>query len=196
MDGFLAGELVYADHWQASFTGFSQDSIVVDYQGGTPHCLWVLGPEDIHNPVISETTRSVLSLSDLSRIKPEQAPTVTVFSEQAARPASTWCYFYEKADLAQQLGDWEEIRYLWDQSLPYQSGAHEGIELEPFIDGFLRLGDYQKASELTLRAKLNSKRYDSYLCSIWKNALAGQTLSESDIAIGRSIEGEISCDLF
>jgi len=195
MESFLQGEPVFAGHWQAKFSGHSHSSIVVDFRGEDPHCLWVLSPEDAQNPEISDTTRASLSVSDLSRIRTESALGNTNFGLIAPEPSDTWCYYYQKAELAQQMEDWAEIESLWYQSSRFQSGALDGVELTPFIDGFLHLGDFEQARELTVRAKSDTSKYDPYLCSIWENALAGNPLNQKQKGIAQTIETNLGCDL-
>ncbi len=193
MESFLEGAPVNAGHWLAWFSGFTHDAIVVDYRYDESQCLWVLGPEDELNPMITDTTRNSLIISDLTRITKEPAIGYPQWDVIGPELPKSWCYYYQKADLAQQFEDWPAIQQLWEESTPYQDSLNTGVELEPFIDGFIHLGDIQLATELTQRAKVYMYSMRPYLCSVWENGLSGQELDNSQKALANSVSADLGC---
>lgn len=194
MASFIEGTPVDTGHWQARFSGHTRSSIVVLYPINEPHCLWVLGPEDALNPEISEITKTSLQVSDLSRIS-----TDTGFGQlngiiNIPEKSDTWCYYYQKADLAQQFKDWQVIESLWVESQQVTDPMNSGVELVPFIDGFVHLGKYQQAVEITERAMQYGNNMYPYLCNIWETGIVGKELSLADIYLLKSLSSELECD--
>ena len=71
-------------------------------------------------PVYSESdsllVQKIGEYSHLDRIVPSgpsPTPSPKIFGYE---PEHDWCYYYQKASLARQIGDWEEIGRLYDQT--------------------------------------------------------------------------------
>jgi hypothetical protein len=73
-------------------------------------------------------------------------------------PAHDWCYYYEKADLARQQGDWQKIIQLgdqaagrglsplgWEEQFPFiEAKAHDGRWSEALADSVSLYDDASK----------------------------------------------------
>jgi hypothetical protein len=89
-----------------SFTGSTNQVVAVKYN--SPACLQVMDrvyANSISLPNLSDMQVKELRLTDLSLIEPDPAnqPLAAIFDSE---PAVDWCYYFEKADLARQLGDY------------------------------------------------------------------------------------------
>ena len=73
-------------------------------------------------------------------------PPVTIFGSE---PAHDWCYYYQKASLARQRGDWETIVEI--QSTAERQGLHPNDQIEwmPFVQAFAYLNDMKKVKQLS-----------------------------------------------
>ena len=58
-----------------------------------------------------------------------------------AEPAHGWCYYYQKADLARQLGDWAEVARLGDAARKERLEAQDAIEWLPFVQAYAFTAD-------------------------------------------------------
>ncbi|MDZ4159744.1 MAG: hypothetical protein U1B80_08135, partial [Anaerolineaceae bacterium] len=142
----------------------------------TESCLWVIDPSyDRHNPDLPELTRQMIAISNLQQIVPqplgEGYPPQDIFGPE---PSHTWCYYYQKADLARQLGDWERVVSLGDTARskgyhPQVPGSNTPPEWRPFILGYAHLGRWDVAAELTTAAAARSDRYTPMLCWLWRD---------------------------
>lgn len=65
-----------------------------------------------------------------------------------AEPARTWCYYYQKASLARQTGNWEEINKLYDRAIALHLEAGDKSELMPFFEALVNLGYVEDAKAL------------------------------------------------
>ena len=75
--------------------------------------------------------------SGISPIPPE-----SIFGNE---PAHDWCYYYQKASLARQAGDWEEIGRLYDQVRELGLETDDKSEFIPFFEGLVNLGRHEDA---------------------------------------------------
>ena len=77
----------------------------------------------------------------------------------------TWCYYFEKADLARQYGQWEEVVRLWKEAKSIGEQADNGFEYIPFIEGQGHLEDWEQVKVLTKFANKVTAGLEPSLCS-------------------------------
>lgn len=63
-------------------------------------------------------------------------------------PVNSWCYYFEKADLAKQKKDWQEVIRLYEQALEQGYPFKSERERYPFIEAYAQLGQWDLAFEL------------------------------------------------
>lgn len=155
--------------YSSRFLGQSRDSLVIHYEPEQYECLWVLRPQDGEIRALPEITRDVLTISNLERIQPaspgDRPIPLQIFGPE---PAHTWCYYFQKADLARQVGDWERTVNLWQEARANGYAPGNGVEYLPFIEAFARLGEWEKAAELTLIAEQLPRVMRPSLCALWE----------------------------
>lgn len=86
-------------------------------------------------------------------------------------PQNTWCYFFEKSDLAQSKGEWSKaIEYY---RVATQANLHplEGIEFLPVIQSYVKLGKIDEAIEVTQKAITLSPLTTPVYCKFWGDAV-------------------------
>lgn len=104
-------------------------------------------------------------------------------------PAHTWCYYFEKSDLALQNKDYAVIQANYQQVIKKSLTPHEGYEWFPFIDGLAGAGDWQTALSLAQQviadnppeATLDGSPSESYQLDICRDLepLAAQSKNPS-----------------
>jgi hypothetical protein len=151
-----------------NFTGYSLNSLAIFYKPGAGRCLWVLSPDDVDNPDLSDITRSVLPATNLSRIleNPEADgyPPTTIFG---AEPEHTWCYYFERADLARQYGQWEQVVQLGKQAKQKGYSPEDPQEWIPFIEAYAHTGQWDTALKKTEEISTNNQELTPRLCNLW-----------------------------
>jgi hypothetical protein len=154
--------------YSSRFTGYSHESLVIHYEPENYECLWVLRPQDQEVRALPEITREVLSISNLNRIqvaaKQDSSIPVQVFGPE---PEHTWCYHFQKADLARQSGEWDRVAALWEAASSAGFTPGNGVEYLPFIEGFAHLGRWETAADLTLAAETLPRVMGPSLCATW-----------------------------
>ena len=95
-------------------------------------------------PVYSESesllVQQVGESSHIDRIIPSGISPVPPSSVFGPEPQHGWCYYYQKAYLARQNGDWEEISRLYDQVLELNLETDDKSEMIPFFEGLVNVG--------------------------------------------------------
>lgn len=115
----------------------------------TSSCLHVI---DGSLPVYSERDalqlKQVGEFSHIDRINPTGSvptPPAAIFGTE---PPRNWCYYYQKASLARQTGDWEEIDNIYKQVKKQKLETNDKSEMIPFFEAMVNLGKYEDAKEL------------------------------------------------
>ena len=107
-----------------------------------------------------------LHLSNLDRIISTADPTLRedIFGEELPH---TWCYYFERADLARQSQDWETINAFWQEADENGYTPAVLVEYRPFIEAAAYTGNIDQAVRLTDLANNGTLGMRNYLCSMW-----------------------------
>ena len=106
MPGFTPGLPINYNYLIGKFSGNTSQTVAFYYE--PPGCLRLLDPQiNSQNRLIPDSTflRDAASLSSSEWILAEgTARLPAVYSPE---PVHGWCYYFEQADLARQMGDWD-----------------------------------------------------------------------------------------
>lgn len=112
-------------------------------------CLHVI---DGRLPVYSESESSLIrqvgEYSQVDRIISSGTAPVPPAAIFGAEPEHGWCYYYQKASLARQNGDWEGIVRLYEEALALNLETADKSELIPFFEAFVNLRRFEDAETL------------------------------------------------
>jgi hypothetical protein len=64
-------------------------------------------------------------------------------------PAHNWCYYYQKAELARQNGDWEAVAALGKEATSFGLAPVDPIEWTPFLQAYAYLGQVDELKQLS-----------------------------------------------
>ena len=173
-----------------TFHGNTSQLVVVDFS--PPGCLRVLDPLiDSDNKLLVPLLRDAAVLSNVSMIHRENSATMpaSLFSPE---PQHGWCYYFEKAELARQFGDWEEVVKLGDKAFKLENDSpNDPVERFVFIEGYAHMGDWRRAVELSRTSYRVSKDYvGPLLCRLWQRIETGTTASAERDALSVSKRSE------
>jgi hypothetical protein len=151
-----------------TYSGSSLDGLAIYYEPEGGRCLWLLSPRDRYNPDIPALTEEILPISNLRRIEDPgdsaDFPPREIFGRE---PFRSWCYYFQKAELARQMGDWQQVVDLAEEaaSAGFEPGnPHERL---PFIEAYAHTGEWEEAFRQTRRAFRKDPRYTNQLCYLW-----------------------------
>ena len=156
------------DYIAGRFNGNTSQAVAFYYD--PPSCLRLLDPDlDSNNRFILDDSlmreASVLSNKD-QILDSSDARMPDVYGPE---PEHGWCYYFEKADLARQLGDWETVTSLGDEASKLNDFPNNPVERFVFIEGYAHTGDWDRALKLSREAYRVSKDYvGPLLCKLWK----------------------------
>lgn len=179
MDEFAAGKPETFEKYGMTFTATAKNTVAITFEPGLNQCLWVLRPQLASARGLTDPATVWLGLSDPSRIQksPPSDPPVAIFGSE---PEHTWCYYFERADLANQYRQWDETVQLWREVQSKDLRAPNGLELLPFIEAFAQEGNWQQAYVLTRQAQVLPDRSTALLCDLW-----GSLVSSTAPSAGR-----------
>jgi hypothetical protein len=171
------------------FKGNTSSAISIIHQG-EDRCLQVLDSVYAAQPFYGTNQELLPGLSNTSRISPEAAapPNRHVFGPE---PAKSWCYYFQKADLSRQLGDWERILQFEEEARQAGYRSRFGPELLPFIEAHARTGDWQGALEVSREAQATVSEMEPLMCSTWARLAQ---LADNDPATVLSARSAFSCE--
>jgi hypothetical protein len=163
------------------FHGNTSQTIVIYMPRGG--CLRVLDPSrgdiEIYAKLPAVLTNAI-PLSDPSRIitKPNPAATPVFFSE----PKHEWCYYFTKAELAQQMDDYPKVVSLGDEAVSLGYKPTDQNEWFVFIKAYALTGDISTAEALSSAALAKDARVRRGICSAWQQVqIRGREGSEDEI---------------
>ncbi len=194
-DQHLAGEPFSTVRAGTTFDGEPEGSIVISFEPGLGQCLWVMQPEYASSKSFSQTMRQLASLSYVDRIK--QAPLQEdsfLLKYLYTHPEQDWCYYYQKADLAYQYEEWDEVIQLWNTARQNDLQPENGFEYLPFIEAYAHTGDWETARSMTRTSQKTLQGIDPLLCNIWSR-LEGdtpETTGKGEVIL--SVTEDLKCD--
>lgn len=123
----------------------SYNNVLVISQPADNACVRAL---DGNQPEISENDRpeimQVAASSRIGNIQPEGKAPLLPLEYFKQEPLHGWCYYYEKASLARQAGDWKSVDALGEKALAEGFYPSDKIEWMPFLQAYTILGKKDK----------------------------------------------------
>lgn len=167
LQGFAPGQPVTYDFISEVFTGNTSQTAAFYFQ--PPGCLRLLDPEiDSQNHLVTDASmmREAAALSSSTWVRPET--TARMPDIYGAEPARGWCYYFEKAELAAQQGNWQQVAQLGDQAFSLSDYPNDPVERFVFAEGYANAGDWARAREVSVTSYKISKTYlGPLLCRLW-----------------------------
>ncbi len=191
-DSFSAGEPATFVKYTETFSATNQNVLAIAFDPGFDQCLRVLRPEYADLRDMSSIAKSWLAVSNAGRIKaaPEETPPPAIFGQE---PARGWCYYYEKADLARQYQQWDQVVQLWKQAGQAGVRPRNSIELLPFIEAYARTGDWATAKKLTSQGNTLPDRSASVLCDVWRELGSTAAASSARDQTVTAVKAQLGC---
>ncbi len=178
------------------FEGTTNQALVLFFT--PPGCLKIVDPQtDKRMPQKPNYISDMMPLSrpELILTDPDQSarPPEIIFGKE---PPRDWCYYFEKADLARQFEDWEQVASLADQAMQLGETLYEvnAPELVTFIEGYAHTQRWSEAIELTGQTLELSERSDRMLCDLWNRIATNQSPDDTDFQNAWfTIQKELTC---
>ena len=178
-----------------NFKGSTSQALFVVYREQS--CLMVINPRfDRALPEKPRFYRETLPFSKPELIIPKEVITAQLpMHLLGPEPVHDWCYFFEKAELARQQDDWQKIAEIGDQVLGDGKKFYRRnvAELAPFIEGYVHLGQWEKATKLSLEAYQAWHNMRILLCDIWNRAYQAGQIDAQGLEAFEEIQQTLTC---
>jgi uncharacterized Tic20 family protein len=147
-----------------TFYGNTSQSIGIFYE--PPACFRVLDPEiEADNWMVPLQVRETIHLTNWDVIK--ESPLHIPPPFYSAEPAHQWCYYFQKADLARQLGKWEEVVELGEVAFSLEDQPNDPVERFPFIEGYAHQNQWKQALSFSEQSAAITPVIHPALCRLW-----------------------------
>lgn len=160
--------LAFAQNYLATtFQGNTSQMVVINF--APPGCFRVLDPQiDSQNKLLQPELRDVAFLSNPAMIVAGGGP-VTLPGFYNPEIPRSWCYYFSRAELARQVGDWSAVLDLYEQAQALGDRPNDPLENFVFIEAFAHTGDWKGARGLTREAyKFSKDVMRPMLCTLWE----------------------------
>ena len=186
LDDFQDGIPIEHSNASLHFSGSTSDALMVYYDGN--YCMRVLQKGDSHLPHLSDLTVKALEISHPEQIIPDAEPPARP-PFMGEEPEHGWCYYFQKADLARQVGDWETAALLGSQAFDQDLNTENKTELIPFIEANAHLGNWDEARRLTVEAAEANIAIMPAVCAAWDHLSELLSDASGDISAIKDVGG-------
>ncbi|MCJ7723515.1 MAG: hypothetical protein MUP03_05225 [Anaerolineales bacterium] len=176
-----------------SYHGSTSNALVIYVPSSG--CLRVMDPIYANRKVYEKESKFLtyaIPLSNPSRILVDAIPPNLPRSLFGDEPAHTWCYYYEKTELARQKGDWSNVVALGEEALTGGYKPMDPFEWLPIIEGYARTDNVEAAVQISKNALQADPKFRKALCNLW-----GRILDSTDQAhveeMATTIMADIGC---
>jgi len=152
--GKLNGEVSYRSH----AASFDYGNILVLSQPADSACVHVM---DGNRPLISSFDPGNVILvapsSNIENVIVDAGPFTPQDFAFGSEPEHKWCYYYEKAELALQMENWDEVSALGDQAIHLELHPEDQSEWLPFLYGYAMTGNETRIKQTA--PKINANKF-------------------------------------
>jgi hypothetical protein len=149
VDKVLARERQQYDNRKTIITYANYRNILVLTQPSLNSCLHVVNgfsPEYSRGEL--ESIRLIGEYSEIEHVLVDETPHMPPSLVFGPEPDHGWCYYYQKADLARQREEWDEVQRIGEQAFEQELAPKDLIEWMPFLQAYAVAGDVDRLTEL------------------------------------------------
>lgn len=159
---------IFTDYLAGTFNGNTSRVLAIYF--APPGCMRILDPDvDRVNRLIPEQSlmRFASRLSNHELILSEE--TSRMPKPYSPEPEHGFCYYFQKAELARQFEEWDEVVELGDVALELEGHALDPAERFVFIEGYAHVGDWERAIALSKESyDVSPEIVGEMLCRLWE----------------------------
>ena len=169
LQSFASGQPIEQSYLAATFNGSTEQIVPLVFD--PPGCLRVLDPQlEPDNIMVPALMRTAAEKSDYTQIilpaeaGKEAIPPAAIFGPE---PPHGWCYYFQKADLARQMGEWNEVAALGVEAFRLSDYPNDPAERLVFVEGFAHVENWPQALDLTYTSYAITDLMQPLLCRLW-----------------------------
>ena len=190
----LQGAPLESSKLSMDFAGNSKQMLLLSFNPELNRCLWILQPQDTNLRLVSDDMRQLSAGSDITLIKKAVGKDPSLPEDIYGKQNTTsWCYYFQKADLARQYEQWDQVVKLWDAAQSAGERADNGFEYIPFIEGFGHTEDWEQVLALTIIAKRITAGLEPSLCTALDRLAANAPASRERDETIINLKDDLKC---
>jgi hypothetical protein len=179
-------------YWSTGLSSSTSQALVFNYS--PPGCLHLVNPSVDLSSTVPELVANAAPLSNLKQIVVDTDPPLKTVDDLFGKELELgWCYFYEQADLARQMGDWDKITKLGEQAFKKGYYPEKSVELLPFIEGYAHTNQLLQAQQLTQEAWRREPALKPILCTTWEGFMHTVQLEKEQSAMITKVTDQLGC---
>lgn len=128
------------------FSGNTAKSLSYWYSRG--RCLRVIDAERGNIEDLPRVAIAAGAISNVDLIRGNSLDMRWMTQVYGAEPEQSWCYYYQKAELARQRKEWNEVARLGDEARRLGHTTTYPAEWGPFLDAYERVGRVEDAQKV------------------------------------------------
>lgn len=155
-------------------------------------CLRLINAEQIELSVYDDPlVVGTAPYSSLTQVEVEGSADGRMFATLFGAPSTEtdWCYFYQKADLARQRGEWDRVAAYGEEAAAAGLAPADAIEWMPFVQAYAYGGETAQAEQLTQRIAA-TPYYRWQACGIFSSK---ESTGDAAIDTGNALLAEWFC---
>ena len=169
LPGLESGLPVEKRYRSTTYRGSTDQAVVISYL--PPACLLLVDPQVYGStPRLAPEVQAAMQLTKPSQVLPEASgPARRLSGIFGSQPKADWCYYFEKADLARQQGDWQSVVQFSEDGLALTAGPSKKSlwELLPLIEAYPHNGEWSSAIKVTNNTLSAMPGMERALCQTW-----------------------------
>lgn len=193
LPSFDRGQDIRIDFRTARFTGNTDNTIVFFYP--EVGCIKLVNPGDqVENALfnIPPNLISAAQLSNLDRIVTGSNSVVWPTDVLGPQIKPTWCYYFQKAELARQNQDWNGVNQLAQQAIKAGFRPKDPAEWLGFVEASIRVNDLETAGKLFTRYSDHRASTKDVACRFFQ-LMDDPSLSSAQIQFIAGMQSKFSC---
>ena len=166
LPGLEAGDPLVVDSKMYYFEADAENVLLIT-KPEYGKCAWVLDEADTVNPYLESGIENYIPYQNKSRIRmySDYEMPSEIFGTDYTHD---WCYYFEKADLAFDQGDYDRVLSLYEELTAAGLSMGNPTEMRPFIKAAAFTGDWEQALAWSMEADANSKgKTTAYFANLW-----------------------------
>jgi hypothetical protein len=165
----------------------------ITFNGNTSQSIALSQPEKGCLRVVDSSNRNILSMStntelasrvsNPSFISEKESPAINYdyLNMMFGKPnINCWCYYFEKAELARQFGEWPKVLALLQEALKQKLVPENDEEWVVYVEACVHQHDYEEARK-TIVERVQTRETRTYIYSQLKKLEAHSQTEQSEI---------------
>jgi len=195
-DEFRSGSPFEFQRYASTFSGNTADSVTIRFMPEENQCLWILPPEYADIRFLTPAELQSLPVSSMERIQADSLngwnPPAQIFG---AEPKHSWCYYFQKGDLAAQYKNWDQAVKLWQEAQAKDLHPGHGLEYFPFIRAYAYASQWETAVNLSVTSSKITQGMNLPICDLWRQIKNDSAYSAARQDTFRKINERFQCGL-